>query len=147
MAVVQYWDEEKKDYVTVSNEKPLPISGNGGSEPGAGEVTIGEDRVGLARQETLTQMVEHIVSMEQAINELRDKLQSGQGIDAVTPDDDADLPGGETRALILGTAGDVRVTMANGSQGVLPLQAGFNQLSVRRVHATDTTVDNVIAVY
>lgn len=55
----------------------------------------------------------------------------------VTPNDDADLQF-VARALLLDAAGTVRVTTRGGETVDLPLQAGYNPVSVSRVHATGT---------
>ena len=55
----------------------------------------------------------------------------------VTPNDGADLQY-MARALLLDVAGTVRVTTRGGETVSLPLQAGYNPISVSRVHATGT---------
>lgn len=56
---------------------------------------------------------------------------------AVTPNDGADLAF-TARALLLNAAGTVRVTTRGGSTLDLPLQAGYNPITAKRVHATGT---------
>ncbi len=67
----------------------------------------------------------------------------------VTPNDAADLPNGPCRFLHLGTTGDVRVTMADGSEETLvALAAGVQQAyQVRRIWATGTTATAITALY
>jgi len=66
----------------------------------------------------------------------------------VTPSDSVDLPGGVTRAVLVGAEGDVSVTYANGSQDTVFLAAGvFHPLSVARVRATGTTATGIKAGY
>ena len=55
----------------------------------------------------------------------------------VTPNDGEDLEF-VARALLLNDAGTVRVTTRGGETVDLPLQAGYNPVSVSRVHATGT---------
>ena len=72
-----------------------------------------------------------------------------QGAVAVTPSDGADLPTSPTRGLIVGVAGNVKVTMGNGDVVVLPaLAAGvIHPVSVVRVWSTNTTATSIVAVY
>lgn len=66
---------------------------------------------------------------------------------AVTPSDSSDLPV-TSRALYVGTGGDVRVTVGSGSvvtfvnvpEGILPMR-------VSRVHASGTTAADIVAVW
>ena len=66
---------------------------------------------------------------------------------AVTPDDGTDLPFA-SRALYLGTGGDLRLTTAGGdtvtfrnaAPGILPIRA-------ERVHATGTTAADIVAIW
>jgi hypothetical protein len=52
----------------------------------------------------------------------------------ITPDDDADLPDGVCRALLVGTAGTANLIDASGGErSGVPLQQGFNPIGVRRV--------------
>lgn len=55
----------------------------------------------------------------------------------VVPNDGADLQY-VARGLLLDAAGTVRVTTRGGETVDLPLQAGYNPVSVSRVHATGT---------
>lgn len=64
---------------------------------------------------------------------------------AVSPDDGADLPM-VSRALYLGTAGDLRVTLRRGSTVTFPaMGAGWHPIRVRRVHASGTTAGGILA--
>lgn len=62
----------------------------------------------------------------------------------ITPDDGTDLQG-VTRAVILGTAGDLAVTLKNGDTITLPnLVAGvIYPFRIARVLATGTTASNI----
>ena len=66
---------------------------------------------------------------------------------AITPDDNQDLAR-DTRALMVGAAGDVRVTLISGDQLVLPslLPGAQYALRVRRVHASDTTAAQIVGL-
>ena len=69
---------------------------------------------------------------------------------AVTPDDDVDLPGGECQALYCAAAGNVAVTLKSGATGTFAISAGWANLThlrVRRVHATSTTATGIVALY
>lgn len=69
-------------------------------------------------------------------------------IRAVVPNDGADLPDGLTRGLLVGTAGNAKITdAANTEVAGVPLQAGYNPLRVRRVWATGLTAANIFALY
>lgn len=85
------------------------------------------------------------------IDKFRDRssgLESpGHSAFAVTPDDGTDLAV-TSRALFVGFAGDLTVTMASGvivtfpnaPEGVLPVR-------VARVHATGTTAAGIVAIW
>lgn len=63
----------------------------------------------------------------------------------VTPDDDADIQR-VSRALHIGTAGDLRATMAGGPTVTFRgLSTGWHPLRVSRVHATGTTASDIVA--
>jgi hypothetical protein len=65
----------------------------------------------------------------------------------ITPDDDADLPDGTCRALLVGTAGAVDLIDASGSERTaVPLQQGFNPIGVQRVK-TGGSANNLWALY
>ena len=67
---------------------------------------------------------------------------------AVTPDDAADLPHGTSRALYVGTGGTVAVMDTVGNVVTLnTLDAQYHPIRVRRVLATDTTAQGIIALY
>ena len=70
---------------------------------------------------------------------------------AVTPNDDADLPGGLCQALYVGgDAGNVEVVFANGNTRVVAVAAGWEHrapLLVRRVKAASTTATGIVALY
>lgn len=67
---------------------------------------------------------------------------------SVTPDDDNDLPNGRCRALLVGTGGsaDIIDGEENSVSGV-PLQTGYNPISVRRVKLTNLTASTIFALY
>lgn len=69
----------------------------------------------------------------------------------VTASDGSDLPGGTCRGLLVGSAGNARVVFANGSDSgatnLLPLQAGYNVVEVKRIYATGLTASNIWALY
>lgn len=69
----------------------------------------------------------------------------------VTAADGSDLPGGACRGVLVGTAGNARVVFANGSDtgasNLLPLQAGFNPIQIKRIYSTGLTASNIWALY
>jgi hypothetical protein len=66
----------------------------------------------------------------------------------VSPDNSNDLPGGVTRALMVGTDGAVAVTYANGTTDTLYLLAGIvHPLQVARVRVTGTDATLIKACY
>ncbi len=65
----------------------------------------------------------------------------------VTPSNTTDLSY-VTRALIIGTSGDVKVTTKGGETVILPsVPAGILPLRVARVFATGTTATNISALW
>lgn len=59
----------------------------------------------------------------------------------------ADLPGGITRGLLVGTAGTANLTQPDGTLCAdVPLQQGYNPLQVLQVR-TGGTADNIWALY
>lgn len=66
---------------------------------------------------------------------------------AVVPDDVTDLPH-VTRALHVGTGGDLRVTLSGGQAVTFPdLAAGWHPIRVARVHATGTTATGLVGAW
>lgn len=66
----------------------------------------------------------------------------------VQPDDAADLPGGLSRALYVGTAGVVVVTDSVGNTvSLTSAEAQYHPIRVRRVLATGTTAGGIVALY
>ncbi|SDF16856.1 spike base protein, RCAP_Rcc01079 family [Limimaricola pyoseonensis] len=64
---------------------------------------------------------------------------------AVVPSDDTDLPQA-SRALYLGTGGDLRVTLLGGAVVTFrAAAAGWHPLRVARVHATGTGAADIVA--
>jgi len=63
----------------------------------------------------------------------------------ITPADDGLH---EYRALYIGTAGDIKVDMAEGGTEILfvGVEAGIFPISVRRVYDTDTTADDIVGL-
>ena len=73
---------------------------------------------------------------------------SANTVVAVTPADGADLPNGTCRALLVGTAGNAKITDASGNASTsVPLQAGYNPIKVARVWSTGTTATGIFALY
>lgn len=71
-------------------------------------------------------------------------IAPGQGAFAVTPaDSDLSTP---TRAVWVGTPGDLRVTMAGGGDVVLKGASGLIPIAVKRVWATNTTAANIVGL-
>ena len=65
----------------------------------------------------------------------------------ITPDDDADIAT-VSRALWIGTAGDLTVTMRQGQQVTFAnLTVGWHPLRVSRVWATGTTASDIVACW
>lgn len=66
---------------------------------------------------------------------------------SVTPSDSNDLIY-ITRALYVGSAGDIRVTLAGGSVvDFAALAVGWHPLRITRIHATGTTAANIIGCW
>ncbi|SCM80005.1 conserved hypothetical protein [uncultured Pleomorphomonas sp.] len=64
----------------------------------------------------------------------------------VTPDDDTDLAVA-SRALYVGTAGDLAITTVGGSTVTLKQVSGWVPVRVARVLATGTTATNIVALW
>jgi hypothetical protein len=76
------------------------------------------------------------------------KQASAIAVKAVTPSDTEDFPDGMARGLLVGTAGAATILPADGGQATLiPLQAGYNWIAVRRVFLTGLTAANIWALY
>lgn len=65
----------------------------------------------------------------------------------IVPNNGTDLPH-VTRVLYVGGAGNIRVTMADGSVVTfMGMTTGWHPVRVSRVHATATTATNIIAAW
>ena len=75
-------------------------------------------------------------------------VASPWGIVAITPNDNADVPGGSCRGFEVTVDGDVAVVMADGSIGVLPARTAGVQYpyQITRVLATGTTATGIIGL-
>lgn len=66
---------------------------------------------------------------------------------AVTPNDSTDLTNA-SRAIYVGTAGDVRVDMVtSGTVTFTNMEAGWHPIRCKRVYATGTTAAGIVAVW
>lgn len=65
---------------------------------------------------------------------------------AVTPNDSTDLTN-TSRALLIATAGELKVTMKGGDEITLPVVAGYNPIRVSRVWAAGKTCGDVFAIW
>ncbi len=72
---------------------------------------------------------------------LRDPIVRGQ---SVTPNDNTDLSK-TTRALYVGVAGNVRVTMQSGDIVSFAFGAGWHPIRVQRIWATGTDASAIVA--
>lgn len=87
--------------------------------------------------------------MADQFENIRPALESPcEGLLTVTPDDGADLAQ-VSRALYIGGAGDVAVTLKDGSTGTFSSAPAGMILPIRatRVLATGTTATNIIAMF
>ena len=66
---------------------------------------------------------------------------------AVTPSDSTDI--NTTKALYIGTAGNIKVILADDSSAVTLTNCavGYHPLRVTRVYSTDTTASGIVALY
>ena len=66
---------------------------------------------------------------------------------SITPSDSADIDA--TRGIYVGTSGDLKVDMLDGTAiTFVALAAGIvHPLQVRRIYATGTDADNIVALY
>jgi hypothetical protein len=69
------------------------------------------------------------------------------GAAAVTPNDGTDLTVSPCRALYIGTAGTLRVTVNGSTVNFGAVVAGVFPVAVTRVHATGTGASNIVALY
>ena len=66
----------------------------------------------------------------------------------ITPNDGADLPEGPCAGLLVGTGGAATVIDGSGTERTgVPLQEGYNPISVKRVKATGLAAANLWALY
>ena len=67
----------------------------------------------------------------------------------VTPSDSADLPRGVTRAVYVGTSGDLAVVYASGVEDTLSnlAEGTLHSFQVARIKATGTTATGIKAAY
>lgn len=80
------------------------------------------------------------------MNTKRDDLPYSQGA-AVTPSDSVDIPTGLTRALWVGSTGNIRAIMGGAAVNFLSVPAGtLLRVACTRVNATGTTASNIVAL-
>lgn len=85
---------------------------------------------------------------------IRQHLRSPSYSDPVTsalvvaPNDNADIGPTATRAIYVGTAGNVNVTMLDGQTVVFPsLANGWHPICATRIWATNTTATGIVATW
>lgn len=91
----------------------------------------------------------------QAVNKGDDEMlntnQSALDVHVVTPNNDANLPKGNCKAIYIGdaTVKDVAIVTAGGQTVTLTnlLPGQVHQFAVKRVLATGTTATNILALY
>lgn len=67
---------------------------------------------------------------------------------AVAPSDSTDLAASPTRALYVGTSGNLNVDMADGTTVLFSnVPVGIFPLQVKRVRVASTTAANIVALY
>lgn len=75
----------------------------------------------------------------------------GRAVRFVTASDTADLPDGPCDALLVGTAGAARIIDGSdsntGGTNLVPLQAGYNPIAVKRIYSTGLTAAGIWAIY
>lgn len=70
------------------------------------------------------------------------------GADEITPNDSLDVTTPPLRALLVGVAGDVKVTTWDGSVVTIPFAAKVPlKLLVKRVWKTGTTATQIVGLY
>lgn len=76
-----------------------------------------------------------------------DATVSAHNAVAVTPSDSTILP--VTRALYIGTTGNLNVVMSDGSVAVLfsNVPVGIFPIQVKQVYSTSTTASTIVALY
>ena len=87
--------------------------------------------------------------MADAFEKNRPGLESpADRLETVTPADGADLPGGLTRALFVGTSGSVVAQDRHGTTVTIASGASqYHPIRVARVLATGTTATGIVALY
>jgi hypothetical protein len=68
---------------------------------------------------------------------------------AVAPNDGTDLPGGPTRCLYIGVAGDVKVDLVGVGAGIVfkAVPVGILNVRAKRVYAAGTAATNIVALW
>jgi hypothetical protein len=93
------------------------------------------------------------MSIDSATGKVMPKTEIANGsarkATVVTPNDSTNLAGGVSKGLYVGVAGNVVVTMADGTDATFTaLAAGIiHPISVLKVKSTGTTATNILAVY
>jgi hypothetical protein len=64
----------------------------------------------------------------------------------ILPSDDVDIQAA-TRALYIGTPGDIRVRLLGGADVTFVQASGMLPVRVTRVFATETTADDIVGMY
>jgi hypothetical protein len=65
---------------------------------------------------------------------------------SIEPDDNTDLKV-KPRALLIGTAGSLRVKSSRGTIETLPVPVGYNPIRPVRVYATGTSASGIFGLY
>ncbi|QIB38136.1 hypothetical protein G3A56_09155 [Rhizobium oryzihabitans] len=65
---------------------------------------------------------------------------------SIAKSDTVDLEN-DTRALIIGTEGDIKITDDKGAVGTFTMPAGVFPIRIRRVWSTGTTAGGLVGIY
>ena len=79
--------------------------------------------------------------------EVQDQLDSSASHALLTTGSDISNLTEPCRAILVGTAGNVRVTMLGGEDVILPLIAGYNPIRASKIWASSMTALNVVALW
>ena len=86
--------------------------------------------------------------MADAFSRFPPNLESpGHSAEAIVPNDSTDLPNA-TRTIWVGTTGNIRVDLVDTTDVTFSnVPVGFFPIRATRVYATNTTADNLVAVW
>jgi hypothetical protein len=153
-AKITLFESEKDiEIQTNINEASLGVISTVGLK--SGELNLdGSENVGTALNSesinlinTLDSIITYIDDLENIVDTIQTESKASNAL-TITPNDSTDLIEIPTTGLYVGTGGDIKVDMLDGTTTFVGLKAGVvYPFEITRIYATGTTATDIVVIY